>query len=202
MGSVAAPKQVQRASAAAKPATSALPPSRINAPKGAVNGAIQCAMLKVSHPDDPAEKEAEHVARRVVNAPPSQVAQARNDRDEKRQPGVAMQSPHVARMMNAIVQRESAVARLLRTCTPPTLRGSPVIQREARSSGAAGKTHIASPQEGRPNVSANLAAEIRGAKASGSPLPPSVPPGCTTTVELGSAPLTRSVPPVTSVSPL
>ncbi|HWU84439.1 MAG TPA: DUF4157 domain-containing protein, partial [Rhodocyclaceae bacterium] len=35
-------------------------------------------------------------------------------------------------------------------------------------------THIASPQEGRPNVAANLAAEIRGARSSGNPLPPSV----------------------------
>lgn len=165
MGSVAAPKQVQRTAAAAKAATTAAPPSRIAAPKGV----IQCAStLKVSNPNEPAEKEAEELGRRVANAPPGS-----NTRMEAPAGGArsaAMQSPHVARMMQAIVQRESAVAHLLRTCTPPTLRNNPVVQREP----APGTAHIASLQPGQPNVSANLAAEIRGARTGGNPLPPSV----------------------------
>jgi hypothetical protein len=158
MGSVVAPKQVQRAAAVAK-AAAPLPPSRIAAPKGSVNGTIQCASaLKVSHPSDPAEKEAEEVGKRVAHAPPGTGGRTGAST------GLPMQSPYVARMLQAIVQRESAVAHLLRTCTPPTLRNNPVVQREA---------HIASLQPGQPNVSSNLAAEIRGARSSGKPLPPS-----------------------------
>lgn len=182
MGSVAAPKQVQRAAAAAKPTATVLPPSRIAAPKGAINGsgngAIQCAgALKVSHPSDPAEKEAEDVGKRVAQAPPG--GMHAEGRPALSSSNIAMRSPHVARMMNAIVQRESAVARLLRTCTPPTLRNNPVpattLQREARPpKPASANAHIASPQEGRPNVGANLAAEIQASRSSGKPLPPSV----------------------------
>lgn len=159
MGTVAAPRQVQRAAAVAKAATP-LPPSRIAAPRGVV----QCAgTLKVSHPNDPAEKEAEEVGKRIANAPPGTATSTGATS------GLPMQSPHVARMMHAIVQRESAVAHLLRTCTPPTLRNNPVVQRES-----GGSPHIASLQPGQPNVSANLAAEISAARTGGKPLPPSV----------------------------
>lgn len=107
---------------------------------------VQCAStLRVSSPSDPAEKEAEHTAARVMQMPEPTLGTV--------PPAAPTHSPptHLARMVGRIVQRETTSSRILR---------ERIIAR--------------SPQEGQPNVSANLAAEIHNSKSSGSPLPPSV----------------------------
>lgn len=92
--------------------------------------------MQVSSPHEPAEREAESTAQRIVRMPAPQPA------GEVSGSGVgAMHSPYIARMAGSIIQRE-----------PLRPRG----------------------QDGQPDVSANLAAEISASQSAGAPLPPSV----------------------------
>ena len=103
-----------------------------------VPGRLQLAgTMKVSSPSDPAEREAEQTAHRIVRMS-SRESPAFVPPKSK---GSAIKSPHAARMASTIVQRQPVIAR---------------------------------KQEGQPNVSSNVAAEISASQSAGQPLPPSV----------------------------
>ncbi|GAA5167633.1 DUF4157 domain-containing protein [Viridibacterium curvum] len=130
---------------------------------------VQCApAMKVSSPNDAAEKEAEETAKRVMQMPAGIKRPGAADQPGGKSGGTktvmrsAWQSPYLARMAGLIVQRESALARMVAEASP---RGIALVQRQKRS---------ASTVDGQVDVSANLAAEIRNARGGGSPLPPSV----------------------------
>ncbi|MFT3734754.1 MAG: DUF4157 domain-containing protein [Rhodocyclaceae bacterium] len=130
---------------------------------------VQCApAMKVSSPNDAAEKEAEDTAKRVMQMPAGIKRPSLADQPGGKSGGTkkimrsAWQSPYVARMAGLIVQRESAIARMVAEATPRNLA---LVQRQKRS---------ASTVNGQVDVSANLASEIRNARGGGSPLPPSV----------------------------
>ncbi|OYY94802.1 MAG: hypothetical protein B7Y41_04315 [Hydrogenophilales bacterium 28-61-23] len=105
--------------------------------------AQRAGAMKVSSPSDPAEKEAEQTAARIMHMP--EPAPALNIA-----PG-GMANPRLPHLAGRIVQRETALSRLL--------RDRPIAR---------------SPHDGQVNVSANLAAEINQGKSSGAALPPSV----------------------------
>lgn len=149
MSAVAAPL-VNRAATVTQPVTARPPLTRIASPPVT----LQCASsLRVSSPNDPAEKEAEATARRVMYRP----APARGLR---RVDAAARPSTELARMAGHIVQRDTALACVMRRSVPPSLRQSGLIAR--------------AQQEGQPSTSANIDAEIHNSQSSGTPLPPSV----------------------------
>ena len=149
MSAVAAPL-VNRAATVTKPVAARPPLLRIASPPVTV----QCASsLRVSSPHDPAEKEAEATARRVMYQPaPAHGLRGIAD--------AARPSTQLARMAGHIVQRDTALARIMRQGVPPSLRQSGLIAR--------------AQQEGQPSTSANIDAEIRSSQSTGTPLPPSV----------------------------
>lgn len=177
MSAVVAPKTAQaianRAALVNRAAIAMPPPTRVHSPPVTVQLA---SAMKVSSPNDPAEKEAEDTAKRVMQMPagikraePAATAGAGRKSSGKTTP-TAMRSPYIARMADIIVQRESTLARMIAGSAPRetalmrAMDGA-LIQRAGRS---------ASEHDGRVNVSANLAAEIKNSKSSGAPLPPSV----------------------------
>jgi hypothetical protein len=134
-------RTVTRAAIVARPAASPQLVQRRAA--GPVASRIQPSSLRVSRPSDPAEKEAESVASRVVgtSVPESSVAYVRtpdgggvfrrlDEAGPTRRKG--WQSPYVARFAGSGLQRK---------------------------------------MEGHPDVSSNVEAEIRAGAASGAPLP-------------------------------
>jgi Domain of unknown function (DUF4157) len=132
--------------------------------------------MKVSSPNDPAEKEAEETAKRVMQgsavikgAKPA----ATTEKGGSVGKGSAMRtvdfssSPYLARMAGVIVPRDSALSRMIAEAAPrqTSLMRAVDVHRQKRS---------ASTLDGQVDVSANLAAEIRSAKGGGNSLPPSV----------------------------
>ncbi|HEX6368216.1 MAG TPA: DUF4157 domain-containing protein [Longimicrobium sp.] len=171
----ATPLQVQRSAAAAT--------ARVQPPSVRITPRIQPSSLRVSSPGDAAEKEADRTAKTVVgmSIPDRAIAFVRTaaggvfrqikgkekekEKDElerlKRGPQ-KWQSPQVARFADTGLFRRPLTEdeeRLKRGEVKPKAPQPPSIQRKA---------------EGMPNVGANVAAEIQGARGAGNPLPLSV----------------------------
>lgn len=154
MSAVAAPP-VARAATVTKPVAGRPPLMRIASPPVTLQCAssLRASSLRVSSPHDPAEKEAETTARRVMYQPAPAHTLRRAD-------AIARPSAQLARMAGHIVQRDTALTRIMRQGVPPSLRQSSWIAR--------------AQQEGQPSTSANIDAEIRQSQSTGTPLPPSV----------------------------
>jgi hypothetical protein len=147
MSTLVAPAKVSQAVTTTKAAVAMPPPAKTFSPPVTVlhskpkTQPRNDAALKVSSPNDAAEKEATNHASRIAKMPTPMASPVVKP----------MQSPHLARMAAHIVQRESAIARVVRE--------APVAR---------------SALDGQVNVSSNLAAEIKSSRSSGMPLPPSV----------------------------
>lgn len=151
----AQPRTATRAAAARPAATPALVQRKAARPSAV---RVQPSSLRVSSPSDPAEKEADSTAKKVVrmSVPESTVAFVRTPRG-----GVFRQVKDEKKKEEEKEKKEPGKDREIRRVpeSPYVARFSGAVQRMA---------------EGSPNVSPNLAAELRSATAGGEPLPLSV----------------------------
>ncbi|WP_019498218.1 DUF4157 domain-containing protein [Pseudanabaena sp. PCC 6802] len=145
-------KTINRASTVQKPAAS-LKSVQTVVPRGSV----QLQSMKVSSPKDPAEKEADTTAKKIMRMaiPESSIAYVKTgsdglfrqvkqeEKDKKVQ--TKLRSPYISRFADSGIFTQR--------------KPEDIIQRKA---------------EGQPNVASNVAADIQTSMASGSPLPLSV----------------------------
>lgn len=150
-------KTVNRATTVQKPAASI---KGVQRQAVAAKGSLQLqSSLKVSSPKDPAEKEADTTAKKIMRmaVPESSISYVRTgdqgvfrqikkeEKDKKIQ--TKLQSPYITRFANTGIFTQSKK------------KEEEKIQRKA---------------EGQPNVAANVSADIQNSMATGSPLPLSV----------------------------
>ena len=150
-------KTINRAATVQKPAASI---KGVQRQVVATRGSIQLqSSLKVSSPKDPAEKEADATAKKIMRmaVPESSISYVRTgsqgvfrqvkkeEKDKKIQ--AKLQSPYITRFANTGI------------FTQPKKKEEEKIQRKA---------------EGQPNVAANVASDIQSSMAAGAPLPLSV----------------------------
>ena len=161
MVETAAHKTVNRVATVQKPAASTPVVQRqVSVNRSTVKPSVQLqSAMKVSSPKDPAEKEADLTAKKIMRmaVPDSTIAyvktgsgssifrQVKPEEKEKNLPKV-MRSPYINRFANSGILTKQK-------------REEEKIQRKA---------------EGQPNVSSNVAAEIQSSTAAGEPLPLSV----------------------------
>lgn len=150
-------KTVNRAATVQKPAASLMGVQRqAVAAKSSVQ--IQASM-KVSSPKDPAEKEADVTAKKIMRmaVPESSIAYVKTDsgglfrqvkqEEKEKKVQTKLRSPYITRFADSGI------------FTQPKKKEDEKIQRKA---------------EGQPNVASNVAADIQNSMAAGSPLPLSV----------------------------
>jgi hypothetical protein len=150
-------KTTNRAATVQKPAASL---KGVQRKAVAAKGSLQLqSSLKVSSPKDPAEKEADVTAKKIMRmaVPESSIAYVRTGsegvfrqvkkEEKEKKVQTKLQSPYITRFANTGI------------FTQPKKKEDEKIQRKA---------------EGQPNVASNVAADIQSSMAAGSPLPLSV----------------------------
>ncbi|MGI0495389.1 eCIS core domain-containing protein [Alkalinema pantanalense CENA528] len=155
------------ASPAPKPAAAPRIQRKVVATAGKVQGQVQCqSAMKVSSPQDSAEKEADRTAQKIMRmaVPESSISYVRTEKGS-----VFRQVKPEEKEKDKKIQRQLQSSSL----RSPSLQ-SPYIQRFANTGIFTQRNRedsIHRKAEGQPNVASNVAAEIQASTATGAPLP-------------------------------